>query len=875
MKVETMSRESAKLKNPQAWRKWGPYVSDRQWGTVREDYSADGDAWNSVTHDMARSKAYRWGEEGIGGLSDDNQILCWALALWNGQDIILKERLFGLTSTQGNHGEDVKEYYYYLDNTPTHSYQKMLYKYPMAAFPYTQLLEENRRRDRTQPEFELIDTGIFADSRYFDVQIEYAKNAPEDILAQYTIFNRSSADELLHLLPTLWFRNTMDWGNVDQRPVISLVDHNTLKLYSPQLGSYFCYVEGDAQFLFTDNITNNQRLYNSPNEGFYTKDGINDYVVNGYDHAVNADETGTKASAHFKLNVPAHGSITVRMRLSSHALSNPFEGFDVIVAEQKNDADLFYAQKQNINASEDEKQLQRQAWAGMLWTKQYYYYNVYRWLKGDAGQVVPAAGHRKRNADWKHLRAADVISMPDKWEYPWFAAWDLAFHCIVFADIDPEFAKQQLLLLTEDRYMHLNGQLPAYEWDFSDVNPPIHAIATWKVYQTDKRINGVADTVFLQRMLHKLLLNFSWWVNKKDDEGNNIFEGGFLGLDNIGIFDRSKTIPGGGNLEQSDGTSWMAMYALSLTRISVELAVDNPAYEDLGIKFAQHFFMIAGTMANMGNHDGLGLWDEEDSFYYDMLKFPDGSYSRLRYRTIIGLIPLLAVEVIEDTQWNKVSIMNIAMKSFLNVRPDLAALVSNWVDPNGHNKHLLSLLRGHRMKSLFKRMLDENEFLSEYGIRSVSKVYRDQPYEYYLDGVTYSMKYAPAESDIAMFGGNSNWRGPIWMPINYLIIDAMYEFYKYYGDDFKVEYPTHSGVYMTIKEIADSLTRRLKALFLQKPDQSRAFLGDNQQMQTDPFFKGLFLFHEYFNGDTGKGLGANHQTGWTGLIATLETNPKH
>ena len=862
--------EIEKLLHMRNWRTWGPYVSERQWSGVREDYSANGDAWNYTTHDMARSKTYRWGEEGIAGISDNQQHLCLALSLWNGQDAILKERLFGLTNGEGNHGEDVKELYYYLDNVPSHSYMKMLYKYPQRAFPYVQLLAENKRRTREDPEFELIDTGIFNDNEYFDVFIEYAKNSEHDLLVQYTIYNRGGQNAPLHLLPSLWYRNTLDWGEVLQRPEISIADKNTLLLQTKYLGDYYCYADGDAAFLFCENESNNQRLFNTPNKHPYTKDGINNFIVNGDVRAISPHGSGTKAAIHYTLNIAAGTSAIIKLRLTNTKTDTPFKGFDDSMAVQKSNADNFYKTKQNSSQTEDEKMVQRQAWAGMLWSKQYYGFNINKWLNGDEGQPPPP-GTRKtaRDSEWKHLIAEDIISMPDKWEYPWFAAWDLAFHCIALAAIDPEFAKQQLLLLLKERYMHPNGQLPAYEWNFSDVNPPVQALAAWKVYEKDKALNGKADIAFLQEAFHKLMLNFTWWVNRKDSEGNNIFEGGFLGLDNIGVFDRSAPLPGGASLEQTDGTSWMATYSLNMLGIAMELAMDNPVYESLAIKFGEHFFYIAGSMANMGNVEGQGLWDEQDEFYYDVLRLPDGSWDRIRLRSIAGLLPLLAVSVIDESNWGKLPKLATHLKWFLTQRPDLALLVSNWTVKGQSDKHLLSLLRGHRMKALLSRMLDEKELLSPYGIRSMSKVYKDNPYNYNLNGENYNVTYKPAESDTGMFGGNSNWRGPIWMPLNYLLIDALLQFHEYYTDDFKIEYPTGSNNFFTIKEIAASLSKRLNAIFIKDESGRRAVWGDNQKLQTDTHFKDYLLFHEYFNGDNGKGIGASHQTGWTGLIAVL------
>lgn len=863
--------EFNKLKAARTWRIWGPYVSERQWGTVREDYGAAGDAWNNTTHDMARSKAWRWGEEGIAGISDNKQFLCMALALWNGQDAILKERLFGLTNGEGNHGEDVKEMYYYLDNTPSHSYMKMLYKYPQQAYPYQWLLDENKRRSRQDAEFEIMDTGIFNDNKYFDVFIEYGKADELDILVQYTIYNRGNEDAPLHLLPTLWYRNTLDWHDAAKKPVITIADKNMLLLQTKNIGDYYCYADGEADFLFTENETNTQRLYGTPNAPAFVKDGINEFLVNGNKEAINPHQTGTKTAVHYQLNIPAGQSKTVRLRLTNNKHENPFENFDAEMAAQKNNADDFYAAKQTSNQSDDEKNVQRQAWAGMLWSKQFYMFNVNKWFNGDEGQVPPPDERKNgRNKEWKHLIAQDIISMPDKWEYPWFAAWDLAFHCVALVPIDPEFAKAQIQLLLKERYMHANGQLPAYEWNFSDVNPPLHALAAWKVYKKELRMNdGKGDISFLQKVFHKLLLNFTWWINRKDHEGNNIFEGGFLGLDNVGVFDRSAPMPGGGKLEQADGTSWMAMYCLNMLRIAMELALDNDVYEGLAIKFAEHFFYIAGSMANIGNIEGQGLWDEEDEFYYDMLRMPNGSWDRLRLRTIVGLIPLFAATVLDESKWHKLPKLATHMRWFLSQRPDLALLVSNWSQVGQSDKHLLSLLRGHRMKALLRRMLDEKEFLSPHGIRSISKIYEDAPFNYKLDGQEYTVKYTPAESDSGMFGGNSNWRGPIWMPLNFLIVDALYRFYEYYTDDFKIEYPTGSGNFCTIKEIADGLSKRINSIFLLDENGRRPVWGNNEKLQTDVHFKDYILFHEYFDGDTGKGIGASHQTGWTGLMAVL------
>lgn len=851
------------------WLKWGPYLSERQWGTVREDYSENGDAWNYITHDMARSKAYRWGEEGIGGFSDEKQLLCLGLGLWNGKDAILKERLFGLTNGEGNHGEDVKELYYYLDSTPTHSYMKMLYKYVQDAYPYELLINENQRRGKLDPEFELIDTGLFDQNRYFDVFIEYIKNTEDDILIQYTIHNRGRQNADLHVLPQLWFRNNWSWNPQAVKPQISHLDKSTLFLQSAQPGQYYLHIDTDAELLFTENETNNERLYHAPNAATFVKDGINERVVNGNTSAVNPQKTGTKTALWYQLNVPAEQSITLKLRLSANHQTDAFEDFDSIVNKRKTEANAFYADKQQQVTSANEKLVQRQAFAGMLWSKQYFFYSVNSWLNGDPDQVAPPQNRFKlRNHNWKHFIADDILSMPDKWEYPWFAAWDLAFHCLTFAKIDPDFAKKQLNLLVSANYIHPNGQLPAYEWDFSDANPPVHALAAWQLYQLDKKVNGKEDILFLEGIFQKLLLNFTWWVNQKDSEGNNIFEGGFLGLDNIGVFNRSSPVPGGGFLEQADGSSWMAMYALNMLQISIELAMYNPVYENMAIKFAEHFLYMAGSIAYMGE-DSLGLWDDEDGFYYDLLRKPDGTNDRLRLRTLVGLIPMFAVIVFDEDKWNKLHGLKERLDWFMVQRPDLVRLVSYWKDTKGNEQHLFSLLRGHRMKLLLRRMLDPNEFLSDFGIRSISKEYQDNPYHYLLNGTDYEVKYNPAESDTGMFGGNSNWRGPIWMPVNYLLIQSLYNFQDYYTDDFKVEYPTGSGSYCSLAEIARALGNRVKNIFLRNEKGERPVFGGHEKFNTDPNFKDYILFHEYFHGDSGKGLGASHQTGWTGLVALL------
>ncbi|HEY8781319.1 MAG TPA: glucosidase [Mucilaginibacter sp.] len=860
-----MNNEQSRLKDP-AWKKWGPYVSDRQWGTVREDYSIDGDAWNFITHDMARSKAYRWGEEGIAGICDHEQILCFAVALWNKKDPIIKERYFGLSNPEGNHGEDVKELYYYLDNTPTHSYQKMLYKYPQQEYPYAWLVDENKRRTRNDPEFELMDTGIFDQDAYFDVFIEYAKNTQEDILIKITVHNRCGQDAALNVMPTIWFRNTWAWGYSGYVPELTADSHGVIEVYHKDLGQLWLNAEGSPGLLFCNNDTNTKRLYNYDDGKLFYKDGINDHIIHGA-NTINPKKTGTKACVNYDVTVPAKQSIVLRLRLSKDA-ANGFADFDQLFNARAAEADQFYSDIQQGNPDADRRMVQRQAFAGMLWSKQFYYYDVRHWLDGDPAEPKPPAERRNgRNSKWIHLNTRDIISMPDKWEYPWFASWDLAFHCLTLATVDMAFAKNQLTNLIRDWYMHPNGQLPAYEWDFGDANPPVHAMITWKIYQKDKAANeGKGDTYFLERIFHKLMLNFTWWVNRKDDLGNNIFEGGFLGLDNIGVFDRDAQLPGGETLEQADGTSWMAMYSLNLLRIAAELAVTNPAYRDIASKFFEHFIYIAGAISNLGQ-DNQGLWDDADGFFYDQLRLPDGSTKKIRVRSLVGLIPLFAAEVLDDADINNNTIFSNRMNWFAENRPDLASLVSRWAETRVPGKHLISLLRGFRMKSLLRYMLDENEFLSPYGIRSVSKYHLNNPYNVKVDGMEFSIKYIPAESDSGLFGGNSNWRGPVWMPMNYLIISSLHTFYQYYGDDYKIECPTNSGIFMNLEQVANELYNRVSNLFLRDKDGKRAVFGHYTKMQTDPDFKDYILFHEYFDGDNGRGAGASHQTGWTGLIA--------
>jgi Glycosyl hydrolase family 63 C-terminal domain len=861
-----------------AWRKWGPYLSERQWATVREDYSANGDAWNYFPHDHARSRAYRWGEDGIAGVSDDEQRLCLALALWNGRDPMLKERLFGLTNTQGNHGEDVKEVYYYLDATPSHSYLRMLYKYPQAEFPYDWLVAENHQRGRDQREFELLDTGIFDEDRYFDVFVEYAKAGPDDLLVQVIVHNRGPAEAVIHVLPQLWFRNTWTWTGAPNKPGLSVAGPGAIAAQHPTLGAYILAADGEPALLFCDNETNAARLYGVPATNAYCKDAFHDHVVNGKPNAVNPAQTGTKAAAHYVLTVPALGSTRVRLRLASGAAADPFGEFDEVMRQRQAEADAFYAELQAGIADDDARAVQRQAFAGMIWTKQFYYYDVPQWLKGDSAEPPPPPARRHgRNYAWTHLNNADVLSMPDTWEYPWYAVWDQAFQMIPFAMIDTEFAKAQLLLLTREWYMNPNGQLPAYEWNFSDVNPPVHAWAAWRVFQIERKQRGDnGDLKFLERIFHKLMLNFTWWVNREDPQGRNIFQGGFLGLDNIGVFDRSAPLPSGGYINQADGTSWMAMYSLNLMRIALELALYNNVYEDIATKFFEHFLNIAAAMTSIGGDGdpevsapGVSLWDEDDKFFYDVLSLSDGQTIKLKVRSMVGLIPLFAVETLEPELLAKLPDFNGRLKWYLNYRPDLAQLVSRWEEPGRGSRRLLSLLRGHRMKLLLRRMLDETEFLSDYGVRSLSRQHRDQPYVFHCSGREERVAYVPAESDSGMFGGNSNWRGPIWFPVNYLLIESLQKFHHYYGDDFKVECPTGSGKFLTIDEIARELTRRLTRIFLRDAHGQRPVLAYHDKLHADPQFRDYVLFHEYFHGETGRGVGASHQTGWTGLIAKL------
>ena len=856
------------------WRHWGPYLSERQWATVREDYSPGGTAWNYFPHDHARSRAYRWGEDGIGGFCDEHEFLCFALALWNGKDPILKERLFGLNNEEGNHGEDVKELYYYLDATPTHSYLKMLYKYPQREFPYTALLQENRRRGKQDPEYELIDTGVFDDNRYFDIFVEYAKAGPDDILIQITAANRGPEAAIIHLLPQLWFRNIWSWGDGRPKPTLEVVDGHTVSAKHVQLGSYLLRTEGSPALLFCENETNCERLFSFPNPSPYCKDGFHEWLIRKNGNAVNPSQTGTKSAAHYQLVIEGGEEQVVRLRLSRQTLDVGFADFEEVLTSRRVEADAFYADLPSGVVDDDLRRIQRQAGAGMIWSKQFYRYDVWRWLKGDPSQPAPPQERKNgRNHDWQHLNANEVLSMPDKWEYPWFAAWDLAFHTLTFAVIDPEFAKQQLVVITREWYMHPNGQLPAYEWAFGDVNPPVHAWAAWRVFQIDRKQRRIespddpGDLAFLERVFHKLLLNFTWWVNRKDVAGLNIFQGGFLGLDNIGVFDRSAPLPTGGYINQSDGTSWMAMYSLNLMRIALELAQRNHVYEDIASKFFEHFLHIAGAMDKCAG--GVGLWDDQDGFFYDVLNLPNGNTIPLRVRSIVGLIPLFAVETLEPDLLNRVPDFKSRLEWLLNHRPDLASLISRWNVMGSGERRLLSLLRGHRMKLLLKRMLDETEFLSDYGVRALSRYHRDHPYVFHWNGSDMRVDYQPGESTSGLFGGNSNWRGPIWFPMNYLLIESLQRFHHYYGDDFRVECPTGSGRFFSIKEIAAELRNRLCRLFSRDVNGQRPVFGTNQKLQSDPHFRDYLQFFEYFHGDNGRGVGASHQTGWTGLIAKL------
>jgi Glycosyl hydrolase family 63 C-terminal domain len=851
------------------WHHWGPYLSERQWGTVREDYSAGGTAWEYFPHEHARSRAYRWGEDGIAGFCDAEQKLCLSLAMWNGADAILKERLFGLTNAEGNHGEDVKEHYFYLDATPTHSYLRMLYKYPQHAFPYADLIAENGRRGTDVPEYELLDTGVFEENRYFDVFVEYAQAEPGDILMKITAWNRGAAPAVLHLIPQLVLRNTWVWEPGSLKPRLRAIGDTAIGIEPPALGMSHLYFDGSAQLLFTENESNAPLLWNVGDLGYF-KDAFHERIVGGHADRVNPAHIGTKAGVWFHDTLDGGAMQEYRLRLSRRAIEAPFEDFDSCLSLRRLEADQYYADLQKDIASADERVVQRQAFAGLIWNKQFYHLDVHRWLEGDPGQFAPPPSRlHGRNSEWRSLNNAEVLSMPDKWEYPWYASWDLAFHCIPFALIDAEFAKRQLVLLTREWYMHPNGQIPAYEWAFSDVNPPVHAWAAWRVYQIDRKHNGgTGDLEFLERVFHKLMLNFTWWVNRKDNAGKNIFQGGFLGLDNIGVFDRSASLPTGGYVNQSDGTSWMAMYSLNLMRIALELAQHNHVYEDIATKFFEHFLGIAAAMSCMFSAD-VGLWDDEDQFFYDVLNLPDGERVRLRIRSMVGLIPLFAVETLEPEVLEKLPGFRKRLEWYLKHRPDLASLVSQWESPGHGQRRLLSLLRGHRMKKLLRRMLDETEFLSDYGIRALSRVHLAHPFVLKIGNIEQSVRYTPAESESRQFGGNSNWRGPIWFPLNYLIVESLQKFHHYYGKDFQVECPTGSGRFLNLDQVAAELSRRLSRIFLKDAHDERPVLRHQPELQSDPYYRDCIPFYEYFHGDTGRGLGASHQSGWTSLIAKL------
>jgi hypothetical protein len=858
------------------WRRWGPYLSERQWGTVREDYSPQGTAWDYFPHDHARSRAYRWGEDGLLGISDNHQRVCLALALWNERDPILKERLFGLTGPQGNHGEDVKECYFYLDSTPTHSYMKALYKYPQAAYPYARLTDENGRRSRREPELELMDTGVFDEDRYFDVTVEYAKATPDDILARITVVNRGPAPAPLRLLPTIWFRNTWSWDAGAPRPRVergpATRDGVSLRLEHPELAaSYRLDCEGTPELLFTENETNVRRLFGGDGGPRHAKDAFHDAVVHERAEAVDPTGQGTKAAAHYRLRLAPGEQAVIRLRLrDGQGNGAPFGAtFDRIVAQRQREADEFYAAVIPAKLSEDGQRVMRQALAGMLWSKQWYHYDVRRWLEGDPAQPAPPPERwHGRNRDWaQHLYSADVISMPDKWEYPWYAAWDLAFHAITLALVDADFAKDQLMLFLREWYMHPNGQIPAYEWALGDVNPPVHAWAAWRVYKIDQRIRGAGDREFLERIFHKLLLNFTWWVNRKDPEGRNVFQGGFLGLDNIGVFDRSAPLPTGGHIEQSDGTAWMGMFCLNMLTIALELARENRAYEDVASKFFEHFVHIAHATNDMAG-EGIELWDERDGFFYDVLHLPHGAYP-LRIRSMVGLVPLFAVASLEPVVLETLPRFARRMRWFLDNRPHLAEHVVSQRTPEGGTRWLFALVGGERLRRVLRYVLDEAEFLSPYGVRALSRYHRDHPYVLAVDGREHRVDYEPAESSTGLFGGNSNWRGPIWFPVNYLLIEAIQRFDHFYGPDFRVECPTGSGRPVTLWDVATELSRRLTRLFLRGPDGRRPVHGGATRYQTDPHWQDLVLFYEYFHGDDGAGVGASHQTGWTGLVAKL------
>jgi hypothetical protein len=867
------------------WKQWGPYLSERQWGTVREDYSSDGNAWAYFSHDQARSRAYRWGEDGLGGITDSNNLLCFALALWNGQDPILKERLFGLTNSEGNHGEDVKEYYFYLDSTPTHSYMKYLYKYPQAAFPYEDLINTNRSRSRDEPEYELLDTGIFDDDRYFDVFVEYAKASPTDVLVKISVANRGPEAAELQLLPTLWFRNTWSWPDSGSKSELKTIAngnistvhaHLTNPLLAEKLTDYYLYCDSDVPLLFTENETNHERLFNSPNATPYVKDGINDYVVHGKTEAVNPQQTGTKVSPHYALTVEAGETRVICLRLSAATptqLTNPFGDFEQVFSARLEEANAFYdtIMPDQVKANPDRANVMRQALAGMLWTKQYFYYDLEQWLQehGVTPWMPSESRSGVRNSEWFHMYTDDIISMPDKWEYPWFAAWDLAFHMIPLSLVDQDFAKDQLMLMLREDYLHPNGQMPAYEWNFGDVNPPVHAWATWEIYTLDReRNNGKGDIDFLKYAFSKLLINFTWWVNRKDEGGNNLFEGGFLGLDNIGVFDRSSPLPTGGHLEQADGTAWMVFFSQRMLQMALELALHDPLYEDLAIKFFEHTLWIAGAMDRIGDNEDE-LWDEADGFFYDVLQLPDGKAVRLKVRSMVGLLPLMAVTVFPQNVFEKLPRFRERARLFMDRHPELTSGTHLPNQPGFDGRLMLSIVNEDKLRRILARMLDETEFFSDYGLRALSRYHLDHPYSFYHAGQEYTVQYLPGDSNTGMFGGNSNWRGPIWIPVNFLLVRALIMLYGYYGDSFTIECPTGSGQFMTLFDAAQEIGRRLCNIFLRNEAGERPVYGGAEKFQTDPYWKDLILFYEYFHGDNGAGIGASHQTGWTGCIARL------
>ena len=906
--TKEQQRLEAHRKKAVDWKKWGPYLSERQWGTVREDYSPKGEAWDYFPHDQARAKAYRWGEDGILGISDDQQRLCFALSMWNTQDPILKERFFGLTGNEGNHGEDVKEYYFYLDSTPTHSYMKALYKYPHAAFPYRQLVEENQKRDRSQPEYELLDTGIFEGDRYFDVQVEYAKADADDLLVQISVTNRGPQTAELHLLPTLWFRNTWSWDSNTPKPSIRIHENSNansanvsvLETNHSDLGQQYLYCltpngkpaagSGSAGqwieleengstkksgLLFTENETNKEKLFNVENASPYVKDAFHRYVIDGETTAVNPQQVGTKSAAHYHLKIAAGDTQIVKLRLAAEpTIKEPFgSSFEQTLSARKEEADKFYHQLSPFIHTEDLRNVQRQAFAGMMWCKQYYLYDVSTWLKGDPDTITPPKERIKgRNQHWHHLDSQDILSMPDTWEYPWFAAWDTAFHCLPLALIDPEFAKQQLDVMTREWYMHPNGQLPAYEWAFGDVNPPVHAWATWRVYKIERKMTGKGDRLFLERLFQKLLLNFTWWVNRKDTEGNNVFEGGFLGLDNIGVFDRSKPLPTGGRLEQADGTSWMAMYCLDMLSISLELALENPVYEDMATKFFEHFIYISEAM-NASGDNATQLWDEEDGFFYDVLHLPDTTRFPIKIRSLVGLMPLYATTTLEPELMQQLPGFLERLEWFEANRPNLSKNITTTdiTDDAGNTqkRRMLCVVKPDKLRRILAKMLKPHEFLAPTGIRALSRFHKDNPYTFDVNGKIYRVDYEAAESSLGLFGGNSNWRGPVWFPTNYLLIESLQRYHRFFEERFKIECPHGSGNEMNLWDVAAHLEKRMIGTFIRDENGRRPVYGNNETLQSDPHWKDYILFYEYFNGDTGEGLGASHQTGWTGLVAKL------